>query len=142
MIPFHYQCSRRSTSGQISDVFDRAIDRQVKAVDEGLNLVCFIFMDKAGLPEEGRESLKVLHYYLEDNENRKRVGFVAISNHVLDAAKTNRCKLLTNSKPDHAELLEIAKGCFGSVDERSRVSCSIVLRQKYHPHHPNGRCYL
>ena len=67
-------------------------------------LYVVVFMDEAGLPEERHESLKVqnsnmnialvlhayilqaLHYYLDQQE----VAFVAITNHILDAAKTNR----------------------------------------------------
>mmetsp|Transcript_3342 Transcript_3342/g.10338 ORF Transcript_3342/g.10338 Transcript_3342/m.10338 type:complete len:89 (-) Transcript_3342:710-976(-) len=55
---------------------------------------------EAGLPEEGRESLKVLHYYLEEHTSRsERVGFVAISNHMLDAAKS---VLLQSPRPAYA----------------------------------------
>ena len=112
LIPFHYQCSRRSTSQQIEDVFKRAIERQAKASREAGRVSCFVFMDEAGLPEEGRESLKVLHYYLENYLRvEAEVGFVAISNHVLDAAKTNRCNLLMRSSPDHEELLKITTIC-------------------------------
>ena len=60
LVPFHYQCSRRSSSYEISLVFERAIERQVKASREDGNMGCFVFMDEAGLPEEERESLKVL----------------------------------------------------------------------------------
>jgi hemicentin len=59
MTSFHYQCSRRSTSDHIKDVFERAIERQAKSTREGSKEVSFVFMDEAGLPEEGRESLKV-----------------------------------------------------------------------------------
>ena len=64
LIPFHYQCSRRSTSLEIQAVFERAIERQSKADRDktGKGIRCFVFMDEAGLPEEERESLKVLHY--------------------------------------------------------------------------------
>ena len=52
---------------------------------------CVVFFDEAGLPEEDRESLKVLHYLLEGHMSMKApVAFVAITNHVLDAAKSNR----------------------------------------------------
>ena len=125
MIAFHYQCSRRSTSKQIQEVFDRAIERQAKAADEGANIRCFVFMDEAGLPEEGRESLKVLHYYLEGHMKvDAEVGFVAISNHVLDAAKTNRCTMLMRAPPDHDELLSITTGCLG-VQKQKQISCNI-----------------
>ena len=58
-------------------------------------------MDEAGLPEEGNESLKVLHYLLEGHMSiRSDVGFVAITNHILDAAKSNRCVVLLREEPD------------------------------------------
>eukprot|EP00965_Chrysotila_dentata_P207769 6184319-Pleurochrysis_carterae.AAC.1 len=59
LVPLHYQCSRRSTSNEIKAIFERAITRQVKAKQERVNTSSFVFMDEAGLPEEGRESLKV-----------------------------------------------------------------------------------
>jgi hypothetical protein len=48
--------------------------------------VSVVFMDEAGLPEDAKESLKVLHYYLENSS----VAFVGISNRPLDPAKMNR----------------------------------------------------
>ena len=72
---------------------------------------CLVFMDEAGLPEEEKESLKVLHYYLEGHMSAKaKVGFVAITNHVLDAAKSNRCVSLLRENPDKDEMLSIALG--------------------------------
>ena len=96
---FHYQCSRQSTSKEIAGVFENAIQRQatVSASDH----LCVVFMDEAGLPEEGKESLKVLHYLLEGHVSiRPDVGFVAITNHILDAAKSNRCVVLLREEPD------------------------------------------
>ncbi|KAJ1392836.1 hypothetical protein B484DRAFT_484496, partial [Ochromonadaceae sp. CCMP2298] len=124
LIPYHYQCSRRSTSKQIQEVFERAIERQTK---EGSKGQCFVFMDEAGLPEEERESLKVLHYYLENHlKVAARVSFVAISNHALDAAKSNRCALLTRAKPDHQELRSVAKGCLGSEEELKTLDSAVA----------------
>ena len=51
-------------------------------------------MDEAGLPEESHESLKVLHY-------KSEVPFVAITTHILDAAKTNRA--ISLFRPESAE---------------------------------------
>ena len=114
LAPHHYQCSKRSTSKEIEAVFKRAIDKQVSAYGDTL---CFVFMDEAGLPEEERESLKVLHYYLEDHMSRPaQVGFVAITNHVLDAAKSNRCAILLRAEPGHDELMQIAWGCLEAPD--------------------------
>ena len=64
-------------------------------------------MDEAGLPEESHESLKVLHYYLDQQE----VSFVAITNHILDAAKTNRAVSLFRPEASEEDLETLAKGC-------------------------------
>ena len=55
-IPFHLQCSRKTTSTEVQAVYQRAMERQ-RSTDGGSR--CFVFMDEAGLPEEERESLKV-----------------------------------------------------------------------------------
>jgi hypothetical protein len=103
---FHYQCSKSSTSDEIAAVFDRAIQRQNKSGTG--HQQSFVFMDEAGLPEEGKESLKVLHYYLEGHmSTRSSVSFVAITNHVLDAAKSNRCVSLFRPEPGQDELSTI-----------------------------------
>jgi hypothetical protein len=106
---FHYQCSKQSTSKEISTVFDQATQRQERS--DAAKSRCVVFMDEAGLPEEEKESLKVLHYLLESHMSAKaKVGFVAISNHVLDAAKTNRCVMLLRQDPDDEEMIAIANG--------------------------------
>lgn len=84
--PHYYQCSRKSTSKEIENVFKRAIFRQDGNNQANLLVNCVVFLDEAGLPEEQQDSLKVLHYYLD----KPVVSFVAISNHILDAAKSNR----------------------------------------------------
>jgi len=121
---FHYQCSKASTSKEISSVFEKAIQRQRKV--NPCNQKCVVFMDEAGLPEENRESMKVLHYFLEGHMSAKAaVGFVAITNHVLDAAKSNRCVTLHREEPDGDELLTIATG----VLFESKVGNDHVVRQ-------------
>ena len=105
----HYQCSKLSTDVEIKAAFDRAINTQ-KCVDKE-KVQCIVFMDEAGLPEEQRESLKVLHYYTGGHMSTKAdVAFVAVSNHVLDAAKSNRVITLHRAEPDIRELKEIAHG--------------------------------
>ena len=101
-----YQCSRRTTSNEVEKIFKRAITRQRSLHNIPLPVYCVVFMDEAGLPENKLESLKVLHYYLD----RQEVSFVAISNHVLDAAKTNRVVSLFRPKATDQELFELAKG--------------------------------
>lgn len=113
---FHYQCSKKSTSKELLAVFDKATQRQQR-VDPTKHR-CFVLMDEAGLPEEEKESLKVLHYLLEGHMSAKAdVGFVAISNHVLDAAKTNRCVMLLREEPDEDDMLSISQGVLFNVKE-------------------------
>ncbi len=108
--PHYYQCSRRTTSNEIQTVFSRAINRQRSHARFNLPIYCVVFMDEAGLPEESHESLKVLHYHLDKQE----VSFVAITNHVLDAAKTNRAVSLFRPEASDDDLHTLAKGCFCS----------------------------
>ena len=108
--PHYYQCSRRTTSNEIQTVFSRAINRQRSHAQVNLPIYCIVFMDEAGLPEESHESLKVLHYHLDKQE----VSFVAITNHVLDAAKTNRAVSLFRPEASNDDLHTLAKGCFCS----------------------------
>ena len=87
-------------------VFSHAINRQRSHTNFKLPIYCVVFMDEAGLPEESHESLKVLHYYLDQQE----VSFVAITNHVLDAAKTNRAVSLFRPEASEEDLETLAKG--------------------------------
>ena len=111
--PHYYQCSRRTTSNEIQTVFSRSINRQRTYASVPLPIHCVVFMDEAGLPEESLESLKVLHYHLD----RREVSFVAISNHMLDASKTNRAVSLFRSEPSIEELRVLAKGCLCSTPD-------------------------
>jgi hemicentin len=112
--PQFYQCSRRTTSNEIQTVFSRAINRQRSHQRVPLPVYCVVFMDEAGLPEERHESLKVLHYYLDSQE----VSFVAISNHVLDAAKTNRAVSLFRPEAPRNDLETLARGCLCPTPEK------------------------
>ena len=105
--PHFYQCSHRTTSNEIQKVFSRAINRQRSHINFKLPVCCVVFMDEAGLPEESLESLKVLHYHLD----RQEVSFVAITNHILDAAKTNRAVCLFRPDASEEELKTLVKGC-------------------------------
>ena len=108
--PHFYQCSRRTTSIEIDTVFSRAINRQRSHSRFSLPIYCVVFMDEAGLPEESHESLKVLHYHLD----RQEVSFVAITNHMLDAAKSNRAVCLFRPEASDEDLKTLAKGCLSS----------------------------
>ena len=108
--PHYYQCSRRTTSNEIDTVFSRAINRQRSHKRFSLPIHCVVFMDEAGLPEESHESLKVLHYHLD----RQEVSFVAITNHMLDAAKSNRAVCLFRPEASEEDLKTLARGCLTS----------------------------
>ncbi len=105
--PHFYQCSRRTTSTDVERIFERAINRQHILETIQVPVKCVVFMDEAGLPEEKGESLKILHYYLDKQE----VSFVAISNHVLDAAKTNRAVTVFRPEAANSELKTLAQEC-------------------------------
>ena len=101
--PHFYQCSKRTTSKEIEKVFTKAINQQQNLAKVPLPVRSVVLMDEAGLPESDMESLKALHYYLDEQQ----VSFVAISNHVLDAAKTNRAVSLFRPKATFEELKEL-----------------------------------
>ena len=96
-------------------MFSHAINRQYSHTKFKLPIYCVVFMDEAGLPEESHESLKVLHYHLD----RQEVSFVAITNHVLDAAKTNRAVSLFRPEASEKDLETLAKGCFCTIPDNS-----------------------
>ncbi|CAB9513446.1 protein ligase RNF213 (Partial), partial [Seminavis robusta] len=132
---FHYQCSRESTDKEIAAVFQRASQRQQK-VDRAKQC-CVVFMDEASLPKEERESHKVLHYTLE-GDSRVDVGFVAIANHILDAAKSNRCVVLLRPKPNDKEMATIVSGllfdraCDGTILTREvELGNSIMMADSF-----------
>ena len=95
-------------------MFSRAINRQRSHNKFNLPIYCVVFMDEAGLPEESHESLKVLHYHLD----RQEVSFVAITNHILDAAKTNRAVSLFRPEASKEDLENLAKGCLCTTPDK------------------------
>ena len=105
LLAFFYQCSKLSTSDDIEKVFTLAIKRQKANRRSGLSANSVVFMDEAGLPEERHESLKVIHYYLDS----KSVSFVAITNHALDAAKSNRAICVLRPPASSDDLKTLAK---------------------------------
>ena len=126
--PHFYQCSKRTTSTEIEKVFTRAIKRQHYLAKVPLPVRSVVFMDEAGLPEREMESLKALHYYLDEQD----VSFVAISNHVLDAAKTNRAVSLFRPKASFSELKELALASIGNgedyIAEKYRVLIEALVK--------------
>lgn len=109
--PKVYQCSRHSTSNEIKAVFKIATDNQRQYSSAGLNTYSIVMLDEAGLPEDSHESLKVLHYHLDQQE----ICFLAISNHVLDAAKSNRAVSLFRSQSSEHDIRNLAEGCIATA---------------------------
>ena len=129
---FHYQCSRRSSSLDIERVLQRAVRNQASNDKAGLPFLSVVFMDEAGLPDDDRAPLKVLHPYLDSPS----IGFVAISNEPLDAAKTNRMISLKRDRASAEDLRAIAVGtlCTTKDEEilyRAEVERLEALVQSY-----------
>ena len=127
LVPYFYQCSRRTTSDEIETVFKRAINHQQghnKRQKDELSFKCVVFMDEAGLPEKAHESLKVLHYYLE----HPIVSFVAITNHPLDAAKSNRAVCIYRPEIFENDIEVLAFDCLGIVRNTSEHTDQTVKR--------------
>ena len=120
--PFFYQCSHHTTSNEIETVFSRAINRQRSHHQFNIKIKCVVFMDEAGLPEESHESLKALHPHLD----KKEVSFVAITNHALDAAKTNRAISLFRPKAVESELKTLVVGCLYENSPKSMPVGEVV----------------
>ncbi len=112
--PILYQCSKQTTSYEIDTLFTRAVNRQ-RTYSGGIT--CVVFMDEAGLPEERHESLKILHHHLDE----RNVAFVGISNHVLDAAKTNRAVSVVIPDSSEEDLHILVKGCYDNDSVTSEV---------------------
>ncbi len=120
--PLVYQCSKQTTSFEIDTLFKRAIKRQATYSE---NINCVVFMDEAGLPEERHESLKILHQHLDE----RQVSFVAVSNHVLDAAKTNRAVSIVIPDTTEEDLRVLVEGCYSnnSITTEMTKYCPAIL---------------
>jgi hypothetical protein len=75
------------------------------------------------------------------------VGFVCITNHILDAAKSNRCVCLLRPEPDKDELLCIASGVLCQTHRENETSITAVIfeQQAMAPEKFAGQmceCYL
>lgn len=120
--PFFYQCSQHTNSNELENLFRQAIERQNIYANSHVPTYCVVFMDEAGLPEERHESLKVLHYHLD----RRQVSFVAITNHALDAAKTNRAISLYRPETSTEDLTVLAEDLLSSTTAMTPREQSII----------------
>lgn len=88
MQTINYQCSEVTTAAEIEELYAAAEARQRLADRPGNIERLVVVIDEAGLPKERQQALKALHDVLE---KRGGVATILLSNKVLDAAKTNRC---------------------------------------------------
>ena len=120
--PLFYQCSRRTTSHEVDTVFRRAENIQKHQNNDRSPQLSVVLMDEAGLPEQAHESLKVLHFRLD----HPVTSFVAITNHPLDAAKTNRAVSVFRSETtlsDKDDLKALAMDCIGQCSAPTERLC-------------------
>ena len=110
--PHIYQCSKHSTTEDIKTLFKKATSRQEQIDNSGHGAVSVVLMDEAGLPEENLQVLKVLHYHLDNPE----VSFVALTNTILDAAKSNRAVCLFQVNASDDDLQQLAGALLGYKD--------------------------
>jgi hypothetical protein len=104
---FLYLASEHSTAVEVEQHFAKAVERQKYYLEAKVDATCAVVLDEAGLPKEKRQVLKSLHYYLDGEE----VAFVAITNHALDAANSNRGVNVYRSLPSLRSLQTLALGC-------------------------------
>ena len=122
--PFFYQCSQHTNSNEIESLFKQAKQRQNIYEMSSVPTYCVFFMVEAGLPEERHESLKVLHYHLDKRE----VSFVAITNHALDAAKTNRAISLYRPETSTEDLEILAKDLLHSKKSITNLEKEMIVK--------------
>ena len=113
--PHIYQCSKHSTTEDIKTLFKKAKSRQKQIDNSGHSAVSVVLMDEAGLPEENLQVLKVLHYHLDNPE----VSFVALTNTILDAAKSNRAVCLFQVNASKNDLQKLAGALMGYKDVKN-----------------------
>ena len=118
IIQSYFQGSDSTIPEDVENIFKAAKDK-LKTLDKEKNISMILF-DEMGLAEKAKTNpLKALHSRLEYNGNKDKVSFVGISNWSLDAAKVNRCLLL--SVPDLEDrtddLIETSKSIAKSINE-------------------------
>ena len=110
--PHIYQCSKHSTTEDIKTLFKKAKSRQEQIDNSGHGAVSVVLMDEAGLPEENLQVLNVLHYHLDNPE----VSFVALTNIILDARKSNQAVCLFQVNTSNDDLQQLASTLMGYKD--------------------------
>ncbi|CAE8735076.1 unnamed protein product [Polarella glacialis] len=121
---FPYQCSKHTTAQDIERRF-----RDAQRYEQGLQgeeRRGVVFLDEIGLAERSPDlPLKVLHKLLEMPENQ--VSFVGLSNWALDAAKMNRCLLLSRNDASHEDLRATATAIVATGRESALLTSHLAI---------------
>ena len=81
------------------------------------DIISLVYFDEMGLAEESPNNpLKVIHSELEYDDNELKVGFVGISNWILDASKMNRTIFLGVPPLEEKDLEETAYAIGSNLD--------------------------
>lgn len=113
-----YQGSLTSTTREISNLFDRANNIEIKK-ERTLtqnNFIPTILFDEMGLAEiSPNNPLKIIHSKLD---GKQKIGFIGISNWALDASKMNRGITLCIPEPDLNDLILTANSIAKDINEQ------------------------
>lgn len=127
---YRYQCSKDSTSQQIHELFESALRAKQRARHG--RRVPVVFIDEAGLPPERMESLKAVHYWIDQG----KIFACILANKPLDAAKrnrwgvsrvigTSRCIQVFRDEADQEDLLVLGAECLGLSLEDQASRCLV-----------------
>ena len=147
LLVFSYQGSKTSTSEGVKNVFNKARNCLIRNIErnkkneKSLNIINennigkttkdfikkdkdidsiipVVYFDEMGLAEESPNNpLKVIHSELEYDDNEQKVGFIGISNWILDASKMNRTIFLGVPTLDEKQLNKTAEEISSNLDE-------------------------
>jgi hypothetical protein len=127
-----FQGSQNTTSKELEAAFQTAISAQLKVDqvsasygiinDVKLSIARVLFFDEVGLTSSNRQPLKVLHFYLD----KPQIGFVGVSNKILDPARMNRAIVVLRENPGYKSLEFAAMEILKMKREANLTSQSII----------------
>ena len=113
-----YQGSETSTSSGIKRIFKRA-KLSLEGNNNSKDIISVVYFDELGLADiSDNNPLKVLQHILENDEEAEMIGFIGISNWILDASKMNRGILYYIKDFDEKDVIDTAEAIADSYDEK------------------------
>ena len=98
-----------------NDINENNINESIEKTKD--DIISLVYFDEMGLAEESPNNpLKVIHSELEYDDNELKVGFVGISNWILDASKMNRTIFLGVPPLEEKDLEETANEIGSNLD--------------------------